>query len=124
MRFLIDANRPRSAVGLLVGLGHFVDFARDIGLASAPDEAIARRARESAAALLTRDLDFSDIRRYPPGDYNGIVVLRLPDDAVAAEIAGVIERFVREHRYLDALPGRLAIVEPDRVRFRPPIMHK
>jgi len=74
--------------------------------------------------LITRDLDFSDIRRYPTGDYNGIVVLRLPDDAVAAEIVGVIERFVREHRYLDALPGRLAIVEPDRVRFRPPIVQK
>jgi predicted nuclease of predicted toxin-antitoxin system len=95
MRFLIDANLPRSAVRLLVGLGHFVDFARDIGLASATDEAIARRAQESAAALLTRDLDFSDIRRYP-----------------------------REHRYLDALPGRLAIVEPDRVRFRPPVVQK
>lgn len=75
MRFLIDANLPRSAVGLLVGLGHFVDFERDIGLASAPDEAIARRTQESAAALLTRDLDFSDIRRYPPADYNGIPVL-------------------------------------------------
>jgi len=45
MRFLIDANLPRSAVRLLVGLGHFVDIARDIGLASAPDEAIARRAQ-------------------------------------------------------------------------------
>jgi hypothetical protein len=45
LRFLIDANLPRSAVGLLVGLGHFVDFARDIGLASAPDEAIAKRAQ-------------------------------------------------------------------------------
>jgi hypothetical protein len=70
----IGTNLPRSAVGLLVGLGHAVDFARDIGLASAT---IARRTQESAAALLTRDLDFSDIRRYPPRDYNGILVLRL-----------------------------------------------
>jgi Domain of unknown function (DUF5615) len=43
MRFLIDANLPRSAVGLLVGFWHEVDFARDIGLASAPDEQIAIR---------------------------------------------------------------------------------
>jgi Domain of unknown function (DUF5615) len=46
MRFLIDANLPRSAVGLLVGFGHEVDFARDIGLASAPDEQIAIRAKK------------------------------------------------------------------------------
>jgi predicted nuclease of predicted toxin-antitoxin system len=74
MHFLIDANLPRSAVGLLLGLSHSVDFAREIGMASAPDEAIAKRAQESAAVLFTRDLDFSDIRRYPPGDYYGIVV--------------------------------------------------
>ena len=37
MRFLIDANLPRSAVALLVGFGHEVDFARDIGMAYAKD---------------------------------------------------------------------------------------
>jgi predicted nuclease of predicted toxin-antitoxin system len=76
MRFLIDANLPRSAVGLLVGLGHTVDFARDIGMASAPDDQIAIRAKETSAILLTRDMDFADIRRYPPALYAGIVVLR------------------------------------------------
>jgi predicted nuclease of predicted toxin-antitoxin system len=118
MRFLIDANLPRSAVGLLVGFGHEVDFARDIGLASAPDEQIAIRAQETSAM---RDMDFADIRRYPPSQYAGIVVLRLPDDAVAQEIVRVIERFIKEHQFLDALNGRLAIVETDRVRFRPPL---
>jgi predicted nuclease of predicted toxin-antitoxin system len=121
MRFLIDANLPRSAVALLVGFGHEVDFARDIGMASAPDEEIALRAKETSAALLTRDLDFADIRRYPPSQYAGIVVLRLADDATAVEIVAVIERFFKEHQFLDALKGRLVIVESDRVRFRPPL---
>ena len=48
---------------------------------------------------------------YPPSQYAGIVVLRQPDDAVAQEIVGVIERFFNEHQVLDALNGRLAIVE-------------
>jgi hypothetical protein len=48
-----------------------------------------------------------------------LIDANLPRSAVGLLV--VIERFVREHRYLDALPGRLAIVEPDRVRFRPPI---
>ncbi|MHB8815873.1 MAG: DUF5615 family PIN-like protein [Steroidobacteraceae bacterium] len=54
------------------------------GLGTAPDEVIAERARSTQAALITRDLDFADVRRYPPSDYHGIMILRLPDDAVAA----------------------------------------
>jgi predicted nuclease of predicted toxin-antitoxin system len=79
MRFLLDANMPRSAIGTLSARGHHVEFARDIGLGAAPDTQIAERARQTGNALLTRDLDFADIRQYPPGQYGGIVVLRLPD---------------------------------------------
>jgi predicted nuclease of predicted toxin-antitoxin system len=119
--FLIDANLPRSVVALLRSLGHGVEFARDIGLADAPDRDIAARAKLTGAALLTRDLDFANIRQYPPEDYPGLVVLRLPDDATAHAIAAVVARFVREPALLAALRGRLAIVEADRVRFRPPL---
>jgi len=90
-------------------------------LEAAPDEQIAARARESGAALLTRDMDFADVRRYPPDQYFGIVVVRLPDTAVALEIVHVLERFLLEPGFLEPLSGRLAIVEVDRVRFRPPL---
>lgn len=63
MRFLVDANLPRSVVGLLIRCGHEVEFARDIGLAAVADEHVATRARETNATLLTRDLDFADVRR-------------------------------------------------------------
>ena len=89
MRFLVDANLPRSVVGLLIRCGHEVEFARDIGLAAVADEHVATRARETNATLLTRDLDFADVRRYPPGEYYGIVVVRVPDDFVAADIVQV-----------------------------------
>jgi hypothetical protein len=83
-------------------------------LAAASDREIAARAKGTAAALLTRDLDFANIRQYPPEDYAGLIVLRMPDDATA--------RFVREDAFLTALKGRVAIVEVDRVRFRPPLV--
>jgi predicted nuclease of predicted toxin-antitoxin system len=121
MRFLIDANLPRAVIGVVQSLGHEVEFARDIGLASATDEQIAKHALQYAAALLTRDLDFADIRRYPPDRYSGIVVLRLPDTAVAEEIAAAVKRFLSEPGFIASLAGRLAIVEGDRVRFRPPL---
>ena len=102
-------------------LGHHAEFARDIELGSATDEQIAEHALQYRAALLTRDLDFADIRQYPPDRYSGIVVLRLPDTAVAEEIAAALKRFLSEPGFIASLAGRLAIVEGDRVRFRPPL---
>ncbi len=122
MRFFLDANLPRSAVEALQKFGHQVEFARDVGLAAATDEQIAAHALQSKAAILTRDLDFADIRQYPPEQYAGIVVLRLPDSATAAEIVRVLERFVLEPVFLESLIGRLAIVDSERVRFRPPLI--
>jgi predicted nuclease of predicted toxin-antitoxin system len=119
--FLVDANLPRSTVAVLLRFGHQVEFARDIGLAAAPDRDIAARARSTGAVLLTRDLDFANIQQYRPEDHAGIVVLRLPDDATAPTIVGVVERFVQEPAFLAALIGRLAILEANRVRFRPPL---
>src|ERR1700676_2284895 len=121
MRFLIDANLPRAVIAVVQSLGHQAEFARDIGLASATDEQIASHALQSGAALLTRDLDFADIRRYPPDRYSGIVVLRLPDTAVAEEIAAALNRFLSDPGFVASLAGRLAVVEGDRVRFRPPL---
>lgn len=119
MRFFLDANMPRSAVSALAALGHEVEFSRDIGMANDRDEAIAAHAREAQAALVTRDLDFADVRRYPPEQYAGIVVLRLPDDAIASDIVSVLERFVSDSRFTAHLAGRLAVVDDSRIRFRP-----
>jgi predicted nuclease of predicted toxin-antitoxin system len=122
MRFLLDANLPRSLFVRLLALGHDAEFARDIGLGDATDDKIAAHSQSSRAGLLTRDLDFADIRHYPPEQYAGIVVLRLPDHTVAADVGGVMERFLSNPIFVTHLPGRLAIVEADRVRFRPALI--
>jgi hypothetical protein len=44
MRFLIDANLRRATIDVCQKFGHQVEFARDIGMAAAPDEQIAARA--------------------------------------------------------------------------------
>jgi predicted nuclease of predicted toxin-antitoxin system len=121
MKFLIDANLPRSIVELIAELGHEAEFARDIGMAAAPDSEIAARALQTGAVLLTRDLDFADIRNYPPARYSGIVILRVPDDAIATDIVRTAGLFLRVPAFVTQLSGRLAIVEPERVRFRPPL---
>jgi predicted nuclease of predicted toxin-antitoxin system len=121
VRFLIDANLPRAVIAVFQKHGHDTVFARDVGLSEATDEQIASQARARGCALVTRDLDFADVRRYPPQQYAGIVVLRVPDDTVADRIARMLDLFLGDQLLVDALAGRLAIVEPERVRFRPPL---
>jgi predicted nuclease of predicted toxin-antitoxin system len=122
MRFLVDANLPRSALGLLQGFGHVAEHVSDCGLAAASDFDIAARACGTRAALLTRDLDFADIRRYPPAHYQGLVVIRLPDDAIAKKILSLLERFLKQTELVAQLPGHIVILEKGRVRFRPALV--
>jgi len=119
MRFLLDANMPRSAAGAVQRLGHEAVDVRDVGLGGADDAQIAVYAKEHKFALVTRDFDFSDIRNYPPAEYAGIIVLELPDDAIAATVVKVLVSFLSQPELLAHVPGRLAIVESWRVRFRP-----
>ncbi|MBE7500489.1 MAG: DUF5615 family PIN-like protein [Verrucomicrobiales bacterium] len=119
MKFLLDANLPRSSAPLLLGLGHSVEDVREVLPPGADDDTVAARAQSQRSVLISRDFDFADIRNYPPETYSGLVVLELPDDATAAQVNKTLETFVRNPDFLDRLPGRLAIVSSWRVRFRP-----
>jgi len=119
MRFLVDADLPRPVATLVRSLGHEALDVRDIGLGAAPDEEIAGHAKAHGLCLLTGDFDFADIRDYPPEDYQGLVVLKVPDNVNREFILRLIETFLRQSDLVGQLPGRLAIVERGRVRLRP-----
>ena len=119
VRFLVDADLPRSTKPLLERFGHEAIDVRDIGLRNAKDPVIARYAQDHQACLLTGDFGFADILNYPPETYYGIVVLGLPRDATAAFILHLIEEILRQSEVLARLPRKLAIVEAGRIRLRP-----
>jgi len=120
MRFVVDADLPRAIVQVLHAHGHEAEDVRDIGLGSAPDVEIAEFIQLQQCGLLTGDFGFADIRKYPPQAYSGIVVVHLPYASNAESIVQLIEAFASQPDLVQRLPGRLAIVEPGRVRFRPP----
>lgn len=120
MRFLIDADLPRSTQALLERYGYEATDVRDIGLSSAKDPDIAAQARTLDACLLTGDFGFADIRNYVPAAYAGIVVLELPRNATAPFILRLLEAFLQQSAILNKVRGRLVIVGAGRVRLRPP----
>lgn len=118
MRFLIDAHLPRSTGALFQRHNHEMVDVRDIGLRGAKDRQIAAYARSKSLCLVTGDFDFANIRNYPPKEYAGLVVLRLPRNATAFFILNLLESFLQQEDLVGQIPGRLAIVEPSRVRIR------
>ena len=72
----LDENMPEVVASILRDAGHNVALARDEHLTGANDERILKAAMSEGRALVTFDLHFSDIRRHPPADTPGIVVLR------------------------------------------------
>lgn len=119
MRFLIDADLPRSLGPLIRSYGHEAVDVRDVGLRRAQDPQIASYAIQEELCILSGDWGFSDIRLYPPAQYAGIVVLELPRDATSVYIAHLVESFLQQESVLSMLKGRLATVAAGKVRLRP-----
>ncbi len=116
LRCKIDENLPTEAATLLLSAGHECHTVFDEDLSGAPDTVVSERCRSEGRVLFTLDLDFSDIRTYPPHEFPGIVVLRPyePDrDRILALLARVLPMLLTER-----LEGALFIVEEDRVRIR------
>lgn len=119
MKFLLAANMPRSAASVLQGLGHQVEDVRDVLPKVADDATVVALAQSGQLVFVTRDFGFADIRNYPPNDFAGIIVLKIPDNAMASQVNQVLGCFVRDTGLLARLAGRLAIVESGRIRLRP-----
>jgi hypothetical protein len=63
-----DENLSRHLKPVLIGLGHDVLTAADENLLSHPDTEIDQAAKEEQRMLMTLDVEFADLRKYPnPG---------------------------------------------------------
>jgi predicted nuclease of predicted toxin-antitoxin system len=114
-RFKLDENLPRNAAVLLQQAGHDVHTALAEQLGGNPDPRVFSAAQAEERVLVTFDLDFSDIRVYPPAGHHGIWVLRPRTQSI--ENALTLLRSAL--RVLDDEPTRkrLWIIEPERVRI-------
>lgn len=118
MRFLIDEDLPRATGDLLRQYGYEAVDVRDAGLRGSKDPQIAAYARRERLCIVTGDFDFSDIRNYPPGEYAGLIVLKLPRTATASFILHLLESFLQQEDLVAQMSGKLAIVESGQVRIR------
>jgi len=119
--FLVDASLPRATGNVIRAHGHQATDVRDIGLGTASDQDSADHARQHLLAIVSSDQDFGNVLLFPPANYHGLVVIRPPDGATVKVLLSLVEQLLNDAKVMANLPGHLIIVEPARIRCRPPI---
>ncbi len=116
MRFKVDENLHSDVAEALRSRGHDAVTVHDQQMRGDTDARLSEVCRAEGRAIVSLDLDFANIRDYPPQDYPGLIVLRLADQSrpyVLRVFGPLLDLLDRE-----PLAGCLWIVEEHRVRIR------
>jgi|SRR5690554_615809 len=116
MKFKIDENLPIECVEVLKEAGYKADTVIDEGLGGCPDPLIYNVCLKEKMILVTLDLDFSDIRAYPPSYHDGIIVMRLSNQSkkrIIVKLTQIIPVIKAEE-----IKGCIWIVDEKRIRIR------
>jgi predicted nuclease of predicted toxin-antitoxin system len=118
MKFLLDQDVYAVTARFLVGLGHDVVLAAEVGMSEATDEDLLQKAQEEGRIFITRDRDFGHLV-FVRGLGAGVLYLRiLPSNVngVHAEIERVLKTYSESE-----LRNAFVVVEPAAHRFRKPL---
>jgi predicted nuclease of predicted toxin-antitoxin system len=114
-KFLLDADMPRSSAGVIRALGFDVEDVRDLGMSYAEDREIIEYSHKTGRVVVTRDLDFGDVLRYP--NHPGAIILRLLSEYTAKELNDIFREFLSSVEG-QILQKSIIIVELGRYRRR------
>lgn len=114
----LDENLSQAHVEFLNGAGYSAERVTDEGLSGADDGAVWQRAIAEGRFFLTLDLDFADVRRFPPGGHPGMLLLR-PRNRGRDAVLEILQRVVGEQP-LDTLAGCFVVADIHRTRIRRP----
>lgn len=116
MRFKVDENLPVEAAEALRQAEHDAATVLEQGYGGSADEKLAALCQREGRILVTLDMDFADIRAYPPAEFSGLIVLRLRQQ----DKHYVLDVLTRLIPLLDQEPldRHLWIVDERRVRIR------
>jgi predicted nuclease of predicted toxin-antitoxin system len=115
VKFKLDENISPSVAVIFAAAGHDAHSIVQQNLGGQPDDKVIDVCTAEGRALVTLDLDFSNIQAYPPEKFAGIVVLRLSNQS-NANIEAAIQRML-SILTVEPLRGLLWIVEEHRIRI-------
>ncbi len=98
MKFKLDENFGTRTQQLFHATGHDVQTVRDQGLQGYSDQHLYEVCCTEQRCLVTLDLDFADVTRFPPSQASGKVVIRVPRNPNFALLEQVVHQFLQATR--------------------------
>ncbi|KAA0231447.1 hypothetical protein EDS67_02560 [candidate division KSB1 bacterium] len=115
MKIKLDENFGKRTQQLFRLAGHDVQTVREEGLHGNPDQVIYEHCCREQRCLVTLDLDFADVIRFPPYQTAGLAVIRIPKDPTLALLESLIRQFLQVIQ-TTSVNKQLWIVEIGRIR--------
>ena len=119
VRLKLDENFASSLSEFLRNKGFDAESVVEEGLSGTYDEMLFSRCQEEKRCLVTLDLDFSNIIRFPAENTEGIVVIRPNRPATLDVMRDMLELFIKALEQHDPTQC-LWILEPHQLRIRKP----
>ena len=116
MKFKLDENFGTRTQRIFRERGYEVETVQEENLGGAQDQYLYEVCAKEQRCLVTLDLDFTDVLRFPPIQSAGIVVIRLSQkNPTLPLLERLINHFLNQ---LEKTPlkNELWIVEPGRIR--------
>lgn len=117
MRFKVDENLPAEVAELLRVNMHDAMTIFDQHMVGELDPNVASVCKSEERALITLDLDFSDIRTYPLSEHPGIIILR-PRTQSKPDVLALVDKLIPLLNGSEKLVGNLWIVQGNGIRIR------
>ena len=115
MRFKLDENLGSRTAGLIAESGYDVETVAQEELSGTSDARLFEICIAEHRCLITLDLDFSDVIRFPPLNTPGIAVLRLPRVTSLSLLTSLVRSLLAALQTA-SIAGRLWVVEAGRIR--------
>lgn len=115
MKFKLDENLGRIGQSLLKEAGFEVSTVLEQDLCAVSDDVLIDICGKESRCLITLDLDFSNPLVYPPKEYKGIAVLRLPKRIERQHILDCLTTMLQRLNE-SSIDGKLWIVGPGIIR--------
>jgi predicted nuclease of predicted toxin-antitoxin system len=116
MQFKIDENLPIEIATILINEGHDAMTVNEQQMTGAADQFLIQRCKDENRILVTLDKDFSDIRTYPPEEYEGITILRVASQG-KQHIIKIFQQAIH-HIDIEHLSRHLCIIGETLIRIR------
>ena len=112
----VDEDLPRSVAQLLREHGYDALTVVDQQMSGWKDQDIWRAVQREKRFLVTADKGFADIRKNPPGQHSGIMLLR-PDEDGIRPLLDLLRKTLRTAS-LETLAGAVVVASSRGVRVR------